>query len=105
MVTHPVVSYFAAAPVSSGEFGEGLCASFLGRMVSSEKGDLRHFFGIGGAGAADDGQTAACGQVCFEWFEGVNFYASLVEASVGGVGFFCVGKRGEPSWASRSAAL
>ena len=105
MVTHPVVSYFAAAPVSSREFGEGLRASCLGPMVGSEEGDLRHFFGIGGAGAAYDGQTAATGQVCFEGFEGVNFYVSLVEASVGGVGFFCVGKRGEPSWASRSAAL
>ena len=105
VVTHPVVSYFAATPVSAGEFCEATGASLFGWMIGSEEGDLRDFFRIGGAGAADDGQTAACGQVCFEWLEGVNFYASLVEASVGGVGFFCVGKRGEPSWASRSAAL
>ena len=96
VVTHPVVSYLAATPVSSREFGEGLGASFLGWMIGREGGDLRHFIGVGGAGAAYDGQTAATGQVCFERFEGVNFYVSLVEASVGGVGFFCVGKRGSP---------
>ena len=105
VVTHPVVSYLAATPVPPSEFGEGLGASCLGPMIGSEEGGLRHFIGVGGAGAAYDGQTSATGQVCFEWLEGVNFYASLVEASVGGVGFFRVGKRGEPSWANRSAAL
>ena len=105
VVAHPVVAYLAAAPVSAGEFCEATGASLFGWMIGSEEGDLRDFFGICGSGAADDGQAATSGQVCFERLEGVNLYASLVEASVGGVGFFCVGKRGEPSWASRSAAL
>jgi len=74
-------------------------------MVCCEEGELRHLFRGGGTGAADYGQAAASGQVCLQWLEGVNAYGALVEASVGGVGFFGVGKRVEPSWASRSAAL
>jgi len=74
-------------------------------MVRGEEGDLRGLFGIGGAGAPDDGEAAASGQVCLQWLEGVNAYGSLVEASVLCVRLFCVGKRGEPSRTSRSAAL
>ncbi len=54
VVTHPVVSYLAAAPVSSGEPSKALSASFLGWMIGGEKGNLWHFFKIGGAGAAYD---------------------------------------------------
>tara|TARA_B100000614_G_C14338215_1_gene407705 strand:- start:324 stop:545 length:222 start_codon:yes stop_codon:yes gene_type:complete len=61
VVAHPVVSYFAASPVSSGELGEGLGASFLGLMIGREEDDLRHFFGIGRAGAAYNSQAAAFG--------------------------------------------
>lgn len=84
--------------------GEASSVFFFGRMIGREEGgDLLDFFGIGGSVAADEGQAAASGQVCFEWLEGVNFYASPVEAPVGGVEFFCEGKGGA-SWASRSAA-
>ena len=97
VIAHPVVSYLRASPVSSGEFGKALSASFFGWKVGGEEGELRHFFRVGRAGAAYDCKATASGQVCLKWFEGVNFYASLIEASVLGVGFFCVGKRGEPS--------
>jgi len=74
-------------------------------MVRGEEGDLRNLFGVGCAGAPDDGEAAASGQVCLQWLERVNAYGSLVEASVLGVRFFRVDKKGVPSRASRSAAL
>jgi len=74
-------------------------------MVCGEEGRLWNLFGVGGAGSADDGQAAASGQVGLQRLEGVNAYGSLVEASVLGVWLFCVGKRGEPTRAIRSAAL
>ena len=104
VVSHPVVAYIVAGPVAADEPGEATGASLFGRMIGREEGDLLDFFGIGASGAADDGQAAASGQLCFERLEGVNFCALLVEALVGSVEFFCVGKSGEPSWASRSAA-
>lgn len=78
--------------MSSGECGEGLRASFFRWMVCGEEGNLRNLFGVGCAGAADDGEAAASGQVCLQWLEGVNAYGSLVEASVLCVRLFCVGK-------------
>jgi hypothetical protein len=82
--------------MASGEPGEASGASLFGRMIAREEGDLLDFFGIGGSGAADDGQAAASTQVCFEWLERVNSYASLVEAPVGCIEFFCVDKGGSP---------
>ena len=55
---------------------------------------MRDFFGIWGAGALDNDQTSCSKQICFQWLEGVNAYCALVEASMGCVGLFSVGKRG-----------
>lgn len=74
-------------------------------MVGGEEGELRHLFGVGGAGAADDGEAAASGQIRLQRLKGVNAYASLIEASVLDVRLFCVGKRGVAFRASLSAAL
>lgn len=105
MVAHPVVAYLRATPVPACQLGEGVRTSLIRMMVSGEEGSLWNLFGVGGAGTPDDGQAAASGQVCLQRLEGVNAYGSLVEASVLGVWLFCVGKRGEPAWAIRSAAL
>ena len=56
-------------------------------------------------GEFDYGKATACRQFGFKWFEGVDLYRSLVEAPVRGVGFLCVGKRGEACSAVRLAAL
>ena len=74
-------------------------------MVGGEECELRHLFGVGCSGALDDGQRAASGQIRLQRLKGVNPYGSLIEASVLGVGLFCVGKRGVAFRASSSAAL
>lgn len=70
VVAHPVVAYLAAGPRAAGEPGEASGAFLFGRMIGREEGDLLGFFGIDGSGAADDGQAAASGQICFERLEG-----------------------------------
>ena len=105
MIVHPVVAYFTSTPMSSCELCKVSCASLFGRMVGGEEGDLRRFAWISGALAFDYGKATACRQFGFKWFEGVDLYRSLVEAPVRGVGFLCVGKRGEACSAVRLAAL
>lgn len=104
MIAHPVVAYLTAAPVATGKGSEGFRAAFFRQQIGAVEGDLRGLCRVDGVGAPDDHQTAAAGQVRFQRLEGVNAYASLVEASVRGVGFFGVGKKGVPFWASFSAA-
>lgn len=66
-------------------------------MIGGEECNLRGFFRVDSSGALDDSQTSTTGQVRFQWFEWVNADGSLVEASVSGIGFFYVGKKGVPS--------
>jgi len=104
MIADPVIADLTAAPVVSGITGETRSASLFGRMRGDEESGLRGFVRLSGAGASDDRKTARSGQIGLKWLEGVDVYRALVEASVGDVGLFCVGKKGVPSLAVRSAA-
>ena len=104
VVAHPVVADFAAGPVAAGQLSEAAGATLLHRLGGDVVSHLRHLAGLAGVGAVDDRQTAGGGQVGFQRLEGVNLYSALIEASVGDVGFFGLGKKGVPSRARRSAA-
>ena len=67
---HSGIFYLAAAPVPSGKFGRGLDASFLGRMIASEIGDLGGFLGISGAAAEYDRQVRHPGRFSASGSEG-----------------------------------
>ncbi|MDA1068042.1 MAG: hypothetical protein O3C43_16250 [Verrucomicrobia bacterium] len=49
-----MIAALASSPVSSGEFGESLCAAFLARMAGEVKGDAGLFALLEAAGAPDD---------------------------------------------------
>ena len=104
MITNPVVAYFAAAPVTACELGETFCTGLFRSNGTDVEGHLRNFFGVCGAGTADDRKASCPGQICFQRLERVNAYRTLVKASVCDVGLFGVGKRGVPFFAVRSAA-
>ncbi len=103
MVTNPVVAYLAAAPVPAYEPGEGFCTALFRINGTDIEGLFGDFFGIYGAGAADERKASCSGQICFQRLEGVNAYCALIEASVCNVGLFGVGKRGAPCSAMRWA--
>ena len=65
-------------------------------MAGGVEGDRRFFVFVESAGALDHDQTARSRQSGLQGFEGIDFYPALVAASVVGVGFFGVGKRGVP---------
>lgn len=73
-------------------------------MAGDVEGDGGLFVLVEGAGAFDDRQTPGSGQSGLQRFEGIGRYRALVAASVTGVGFFGVGKRGGVP-AFRRAAL
>ena len=104
MITNPVVAYFASAPVTACKLGETFCtALFIRSNRADVEGDLRDFFGIGGASTFNDNQTSGSRQIRFQRLEGVNAYPTLIEASVCDVYLFGVGKKGAPSSAARWA--
>lgn len=108
VVAHPVVADLAAAPVAASEACEEPRAPVFGRVGGDVEGYLGGLVvlagaGAAGAGAADDREAARAGQARFEGLEGVNAYGAFIEASVGDVGFFDVGKKGVPSALRRAA--
>jgi len=105
VIADPVVAYFAASPVTSCESGKVPGTTLFGGKIRGKEGNFRHFGRIGGACAFDDGKATASGQVCLQRFEGIDPHGSLVEASVCGVGFLCVGKKGVACSAVALAAL
>jgi hypothetical protein len=103
VVAHPVVADFTTAPVAAGEACKAFGTAFHGRVAGDVEGYLRCFVLGSCAGAPYDDQTACTGQFGLQWLEGIDTYASLVEAPVGGVGFFGVGKKGVVCALSRAA--
>ena len=102
-VADPMVADFAACPVSSCEIGkvfrpgsvfEGLAGVIVGQLG----------FGVleGGIGSAHDNQRARPPQSGFDGFYGVDGGRAAINASVGTVGLFGVGKKGG-LWAIFSA--
>lgn len=105
MVTNPVIAYFAAAPVSTGELGKGYCTAFFRSNGADVEGHFRNFFGICSPCTADDREASGSREIRLQRLEGVNAYVALVEASVCDVGLFGVGKKGVAFLALVSAAL
>jgi len=93
-VAHPMVAAFTAGPVSAGQMCK--VAGAVGRrgMAGGVEGDRGLFVLVEGGGALDHGQRARSGQSGLQGLERIDFYLALVAASVVGVRFFCVGKRG-----------
>lgn len=65
-------------------------------MAGNVESDSGFFVLVERAGALNNNEAARAGQSRFGRLDGVDSYSALVEASVTGVRFFGVGKRGEP---------
>ena len=61
VVTNPVITYFAAAPVATRKLGKVFCTAFFRSKRADVEGHLRDFFGICGTGTADNRQAACSG--------------------------------------------
>ena len=63
-------------------------------MAGGVEGDRGLFAVVEGGGTLDDDQRARSGQSGLQGLERIDFYLTLVEASVAGVRLFYVGKKG-----------
>ena len=93
-VADPMVAALTAPPVAAGQICEEASATWGGRVAGGVKSDRGFLAIVEGGGPLDDNQAARSGQASLQGFEGINSYPTLVQASVSGVGFFGVGKRG-----------
>lgn len=95
-VADPVVANFAPAPVAAGQFSKASGTAERGAMAGDVEGDRGLFVLLEGGGALDHDQGPRPGQSGLQGLERIDLYPPLVQASVGGVGLFCVGKKGVP---------
>lgn len=73
-------------------------------MTGVEEGNGGLFVWIQGAGAPDNRKASGSWQTRLERLDGIDRYGSLVEASVAGIDWLDMGKRGVV-WAIFKAAL
>lgn len=95
-VTYPVVAAFASTPMATSQLCKATGTAGCWTTAGDVKGNRGFFVFIESGGALDHDQGARAGQSCLQGFEGIDFYPALVQASVTGVRFFCVAKRGVP---------
>ena len=105
VVTHPVVAYFAAAPVATRELGEFFCTALFRSTRTDVEGHLWDFFGIHAAGTVDHHKASRPRQISLQRLEGVNTYRALIETPMVDVGLFGIGKKGVSFSTMRLAAL
>lgn len=89
-----MIATFAPTPVAAGQLSKVTGTAGGWRTAGGVEGEGGLFVLVEGAGALDEDQSARSGQSGLQGLERVDFYLALVEASVGGVRLFCVGKRG-----------
>ena len=89
-----MVAYLTACPVPCCELGKVFDAGWIQREVRGEESDFGLFVRIGRLCALDNDEASTPWKVGLKGLEGIELYASLVEATVSGVGLLCVGKKG-----------
>lgn len=89
-----MVAAFAAAPVAAGQITKVTGTARFGTVAGGVEGNDGLFVFVEGGGALNDDQSTRSGQPGLQGLEGIDFYVTLVAASMAGVRLFCVGKRG-----------